>query len=165
MTPRGWLAVAVLAVGALALWTADDVRQPAPAATASAPRAEVPPAVPADVVTAPHFPGSGSRRVRAALDRQIAAAGLTGRIDDGERAALLAALADVRRSARREKRRTRPDPAAEAAHARTVVAADRLFRERLGVGIAAFLAAQGPPGRIEDLGAVDVAAAEAAHGR
>ena len=100
--------------------------------------------------------------MQSALDRQIAAAGLTGRISDEDRAALLAALAGVRRSARRARRRTRTDPAADAAHARTVVAADRLFREKLGVGIAGFIAAQGPPGRIEDLGAVDAAADPAA---
>jgi hypothetical protein len=42
---------------------------------------------------------------------------------------------------------------ADAAHAHAVVAADRLFREKLGVGVAAFLAAQGPAGRVEDLAA------------
>ncbi|HJQ85311.1 MAG TPA: hypothetical protein VKA21_14595 [Candidatus Binatia bacterium] len=43
-------------------------------------------------------------------------------------------------------------------HARIVTDADALFREKLGVGIAGFIAAQGPPGRIEDLAAANAPA-------
>ncbi len=40
----------------------------------------------------------------------------------------------------------------QAEQSRVVVAADRVFRERLGVGLSEFMADAGPPGRVEDLG-------------
>jgi hypothetical protein len=135
---------------------AASLAPPAPAAAGDTAATPVPRAdtlVGAPGSPAPPAPTRFIRRARAALERQIADAGVGATLGDADREALLAALASVRASARRTRRRDRTDPAAEAAHARTVVAADGLFHAKLGVGIAAFLAAQGPPGRVRDLGA------------
>jgi hypothetical protein len=106
-------------------------------------------AVPADGAAGAPVPPRILRAVDDALARHIDAAGLAVGPDD--RAALRTALLDVRRASRRSARRG-DDHAWQAGQSRALAAADRLFREKLGTGIGDFLAASGPPGRVEDLG-------------
>jgi hypothetical protein len=154
--------VIVGALGGLAIWTATarwPAERPAPAGAVPPSRAEAPaPAGPtterradgaaADTPGAP-VPPRVARAVDDALARYIATAGLG--VGPDERAPLPAAHLDVRRASRRAARRG-DDHAWQAEQSRALAAADRLFREKLGIGIGDFLADAGPPGRIEDVG-------------
>jgi hypothetical protein len=95
---------AALVAAAFVSWTASgprgSVRKTGPLPSAAPLDSGMPSPATTNVAPPARFPGSGARRVRAALDRQIAASGLAGRLTAEDRAALLAALADVRRVAR-----------------------------------------------------------------
>jgi hypothetical protein len=154
-------------LGALAIWMATSrgpVERPAPAVAvpsrAEAPAGDVPPveavpSTPGDARGAPDraaeapVPARIARAVDDALVRHIDAAGLT--VGPEDRAALRAALLDVRRASRRAARRGGYH-AWQAEQTRALAAADRVFREKLGTGVGDFRAAAGPPGRVEDLG-------------
>jgi hypothetical protein len=146
---RASLVAVAGALAALALWQAaprPDGRSDL--GTAAPPRAETHAAAPA-ATTRP--PTHVARAIERALDRHIETAGLAGRVSPADRAALRDALVAMRRASLRARRRSR-DPAWQAEQSRALVAADRLFREKLGVGLAEFVADAGPPGRVEDLG-------------
>jgi hypothetical protein len=146
-------------LAALALWQAAPGRNgpSAPVVAASlradpgrAPAAPVPAATSAAAdasATSTHV----TRAIERALDRHIEAAGLADRVAAADRAALRDALLDVRRASTRTRRRSH-DPAWQAEQSRVLVAADRVFRNTLGIGLSDFMADAGPPGRIEDLG-------------
>ena len=146
---RGSLVAVAGALAALAMWQAapgPDGRSD-PVVTASL-RADPPPGPAAPAVATP---SAATHAIDEALDRQIEAVGLVGKVDASDRAALRDALLDVRRASTRARRRSR-DPMWQAEQSRVLVAADRVFRDKLGVGLSEFMADAGPPGRVEDLG-------------
>jgi hypothetical protein len=108
------------------------------------------PAAPA--ARTPRFSPRAEAAVRAALDRRIAEAGRGGTLDDAERDTLVATLARVRRSSHWRQRLPADHHAVQGKHERILLEADHLFRERLGIGIAEFVALESAPGQIEDVG-------------
>ena len=157
---RGSLVAVAGALTALAVWQAapgpDDLSDPAPAPSL---RADPNPDAPASPVAMPPRTPPGAAAVPApvtrafdeAIDRHIDALGRVGEVDASDRAALRDALLEVRRASTRARRRSR-DPMWQAEQSRVLVAADRVFRDKLGVGLSEFMADAGPPGRVEDLG-------------
>jgi len=153
---RGSLVAAAGALVALAMWQAvpGPGNRSDPGAAASL-RADPEPAAP---VAAPSLPSAGTttepahvtRAIEEAIDRHIEAVGL-GHVAASDRAALRDALLAVRRASTRARRRGR-DPQWQAEQSRMLVAADRMFRDKLGVGLSEFMTDAGPPGRVEDLG-------------
>jgi hypothetical protein len=97
------------------------------------------------------MPSQVTRAIDQASDRHVEALGRGGEVGASDRAALRDALLDVRRASTRARRRSR-DAMWQAEQSRVLVAADRVFREKLGVGLSEFMADAGPPGRVEDLG-------------
>jgi hypothetical protein len=118
-----------------------------PGPVAAAPNDVAPPAA-----REPRFSPRAEAAVRAALDRRIAETGRGGTLDDRERDTLVSALARVRRSSHWRQRLPADNQALQAKHERILLEADQLFRERLGIGIAEFVAIESAPGQIEDLG-------------
>ena len=96
-------------------------------------------------------PDRAERAIADALDRHLETTGLADRIAAADRAALRDALVAARRASLRARRRSR-DGEWQGAQSQALAEADRIFREKLGTGIADFVADAGPPGRIEDLG-------------
>jgi hypothetical protein len=135
-------------LGALVLWLAvpgpDGGSDPD---TVTPPRAETH----AAAAAAPAVPTQVARAIERALDRHVDAAADGESLTPAVRAELRDALVAVRRASLRARRRSR-DPSWQAEQTRALVAADRLFREKLGTGLADFIADAGPPGRVEDLG-------------
>ena len=115
------------------------------------PAAGVPTDAAAPAVRTPRFSPRAEAAVRAALDRRIAEAG-RGTLDDAERDTLVATLARVRRSSHWRQRLPADHHALQGKHERILLEADQLFRERLGIGIAEFVALESAPGQIEDVG-------------
>jgi hypothetical protein len=113
-------------------------------------------AAPADTAApaarAPRFSPRAEAAVRAALDRRIAEAGRGATLNEVDRDALVATLARVRRSSHWRQRLPADNQALQGKHERILLEADQLFRERLGIGIAEFVALESAPGQIEDLG-------------
>jgi hypothetical protein len=154
---RGSLVAVAGALAALAMWQAatGPGGSSAPVVATSL-RADPEPVAP---VAAPSLPAAGAtaepahvtRAIEEAIDRHIEAIGLVGHVAASDRAALRDALLDVRRASTRVRRRSR-DPQWQAEQSRVLVAADRMFRDKLGVGLSEFMADAGPPGRVEDLG-------------
>jgi hypothetical protein len=97
------------------------------------------------------LPAHVARAIERTLDRHAGAAGPAAHLGPADRAALRDALVALRRASLRARRRSR-DGAWQAEQSRALVDADRLFRDKLGVGLAEFVADAGPPGRVEDLG-------------
>lgn len=98
------------------------------------------------------FPRRWNKIVRAALDDQIERAGRGSDIDDAERDALMAVLADVRAASRalqhlssEEERERRSE------YLQAIIEGDRTFREAVGVGVSEFIAAQSAGTQIVDL--------------
>jgi type IV secretory pathway VirB10-like protein len=112
-----------------------------------------PPSHSASSSPGPRFPRRWRKLARSALDSSIADAGLDAEVSEADRQELMTALASVRKSSRSLQRMTEPNHRLQAEHERILVESDRLFRDKLGLGVAQFIAAQSPPGRIEDLGA------------
>jgi hypothetical protein len=157
---RGSLVAVAGALAALAIWQAapgpDDRADPVAAAPLRAdpePEPAAPPVAKASAASAgaATVPEHVTRTIDAAIDRHIEAVGRGGQLGDSDRAALRDALLEVRRASTRARRRSR-DYSWQAEQTRVLVAADRVFRERLGVGLSEFMADAGPPGRVEDLG-------------
>lgn len=115
--------------------------------TTAPPRAETHASAPA----AGALPAHVARAIERTLDRHAGAAGPAAHLGPADRAALRDALVALRRASLRARRRSR-DGAWQAEQSRALVDADRLFRDKLGVGLAEFVADAGPPGRVEDLG-------------
>jgi len=92
-------------------------------------------------------------QARRAVDRYLDEAGLGDSVGEAERAALVAALGQVRSSSRWMQHHVRPRPATEVRRRDALLEADRVFRETLGIGVGEFVASLSPPGTIEDLGA------------
>ena len=157
---RGPLVAVAGALAALAIWQAapgpDDRSDPGAAAPL---RADPRPESANPLVSAPAAASGGTaampshvtRAIDQAIDRHIEALGRGGEVDAADRAELRTALLDVRRASTRARRRSR-DAMWQAEQSRVLVAADRVFREKLGVGLSEFMADAGPPGRVEDLG-------------
>jgi len=154
---RGSLVAVAGALAALAMWqVATGPGGSSAPVVATSLRADPEPAAP---VAAPSLPSAGAtaepahvtRAIEEAIDRHIEAVGLVGHVAASDRAALRDALVDVRRASTRARRRSR-DPQWQAEQSRMLVAADRMFRDKLGVGLSEFMTDAGPPGRVEDLG-------------
>jgi len=93
-----------------------------------------------------------TRRVRAALDKYITEHGLDGKLGEIERRELMVALARLRHVELVRQRRPPTEVVTQERYARELAAADRVFHERLGIGVAEFIASQREPGTLEDLG-------------
>jgi len=146
---RASLAVVAGALAAPVLWLAvsgPDGRSDLDVATP--PRTETHAAAPSSAVG---VSTRVTRTIERVLERHVEAAGLAGRLSAADRTALRDVLVATRRASLRARRRSR-DPAWQAEQSRALVAADRLFCEKLGMGLADFIADAGPPGRVEDLG-------------
>ena len=152
---RGPLVAVAGALVALAMWqAAPGPDEPPESGVAASLRADpVAPLVTQDAATAaaPTAPEHVTRAIDDALDRHIEAIGRGGQLGAADRAALREALLDVRRASTRARRRSR-DPHWQAEQSRVLVAADRVFRDKLGAGLSEFMADAGPPGHVEDLG-------------
>jgi hypothetical protein len=153
---RGSLVAVAGALAVLAMWQAapgpGDRSDPGAAASLRADPQPAPPVATSAASTgAPTAPEHVTRAIEEALDRHIEAVGRGGQLDDADRAALRDALLEVRRASTRARRRGR-DHSWQAEQTRVLVAADRVFRDKLGVGLSDFMADAGPPGRVEDLG-------------
>jgi hypothetical protein len=114
---------------------------PAPAPRANAPHEETAPAPSA------RLPAQWRTTVGAALEAVTPPGRMLGPADRQE---LLDALARIRLTAGRRGRTA--NAAAAAKHARLVQDADRLFRDKLGMGVGEFMARLGAPGNVDDLG-------------
>jgi hypothetical protein len=101
----------------------------------------------------PRMPPRVEAHARDAVDRYIAEAGLDDALGEADREALVAALAEVRASSRWSTRHGTARGDSESRRREALIDADRVFRDRLGVGVGEFVAALAPPGTIEDLGA------------
>ena len=152
---RGSLVAVAGALAALAIWQAapgpDGRSDPVAAAPLRADPGQESAnrRVSADSTAA--APSHVTHAIDQAIDRHIEALGRVGDVDAATRTALRDALLDVRRASTRARRRSR-DAMWQAEQSRVLVAADRVFREKLGVGLSEFKADAGPPGRVEDLG-------------
>jgi hypothetical protein len=170
-TPRiAVLAAVVAALGVIALLAiprdvperdATTAVTPAPPLPGAAP--ETAPAEPGGEAAAGEAPAEGGLRppsarweatVRAALEERLAAEGLADRLGPADREALLAALVGVRRASLAARRRGH-DHAWQVAQSRALIEADRLFRDKLGIGISEFIAEQSAGEHVVDLGAAD----------
>ena len=137
------------ALVALVLWqAASGPDRTTGLVTAAPPRAETHAAAPPAAGTVPPHV---ARAIERALDRHVDTTGPAGHLTPADRLALRDALVTMRRASVRARRRSR-DSQWQAEQSRALVAADRLFREKLGVGLADFIADAGPAGRVEDLG-------------
>jgi hypothetical protein len=152
--------VVAVAVAAAVLWLRAGGERRAGHGTGAAPAPATPqgaepapsPGAPARAGDAPspssaRLPPRWRATVGAALD--AAAAGRP--LGEADRQELIDALARIRLTAG-QRGRTR-NPRAAAKHARLVRDADRLFRDKLGIGLGEFTARLGSSGNIEDLGA------------
>jgi hypothetical protein len=98
------------------------------------------------------FSPRGRWVVGEAIDGYVAEHRLAGTVTLRDRRQLIAALGRLRRSARRTERARVVTPRIERRHLEIVTETDRIFREKLGVGVSDFIAEMSAPNEVQDLG-------------
>ena len=105
-----------------------------------------------DAVPARFLSPRWEREARNAVDAWIDTGAHADDVTPSERDALVAALGELRRAALASRRRGR-DETWQAQQTARIAAADRVFRDTVGEGIADFLGAVSAPDHVVDLGA------------